>query len=141
VDLFHAKEHIWELIKQLEPDETSRLRYKREWYVLLEQGNITELTKEFAALHATDKEKQKQIDREIGYFSENVERMQYEKFKAMGLFVGSGVIEAACKNVIGKRLKQSGMHWSLNGANNIIALRCAVLSGSFDNFCVHLPAA
>jgi hypothetical protein len=59
----------------------------------------------------------------------------------MGLFVGSGVIEAACKNVIGKRLKQSGMHWSLNGANNIIALRCAVLSGGFDNFFAHSLAA
>lgn len=141
VDLFHAKEHVWELIKQLEPDETSRLRRKREWYALLEQGNITELTKEFALLHATDSEQQKQIDREIGYFRENAERMQYEKFKVMGLFVGSGVIEAACKNVIGKRLKQSGMHWSLNGANNIIALRCAVLSGSFDNFCIHSSAA
>ena len=141
VDLFHAKEHVWELIKQLGLDETSRLRYKKEWYALLEQGNITELTKEFASFYVTGKEQQKQIDREIGYFSENAERMQYERFKAMGLFVGSGVIEAACKNVIGKRLKQSGMHWSLNGANNIIALRCAVLSGSFDNFCVHLPAA
>jgi hypothetical protein len=141
VDLFHAKEHVGELIKQLELDEKVRLHYKREWYALLEQGNITELTKEFATLHATDKEQQKQIDREIGYFRENAERMQYKKFKAMGLFVGSGVIEAACKNVIGKRLKQSGMHRSLNGANNIIALRCAVLSDSFDNFCVHLPAA
>jgi hypothetical protein len=141
VDLFHAKEHIMELIKQLEPDEKARMCYKKEWYTLLEQGKITELTKEFAAFHAKGNEQQKQIDREIGYFSDNAERMQYEKFKAMGLFVGSGVIEAACKNVIGKRLKQSGMHWSLKGANNIIALRCAVLSGSFDNFCVHSLAA
>jgi hypothetical protein len=58
--------------------------------------------------------------------------MQYAKFKEAGLFVGSGVIEAACKNVIGKRLKQSGMRWSLRGANSIIALRCSVLSGFFD---------
>jgi hypothetical protein len=137
VDLFHAKEHVWELIKQLELDEKARLCYKKEWYALLEHGDITELTKKFAAFHATGDEQQKQIDREIGYFSDNAERMQYEKFKGMGLFVGSGVIEAACKNVIGKWLKQSGMHWSLSGANNIIALRCAVLSGSFDNFCAH----
>jgi hypothetical protein len=141
VDLFHAKEHVWELIKQLEPDEKARLCCKKEWYALLEQGDITELTKKFADFHTTGSEQQKQIDREIGYFSDNAERMQYEKFKGMGLFVGSGVIEAACKNVIGKRLKQSGMHWSLNGANNIIALRCAVLSGCFDNFFAHSLAA
>ena len=73
-------------------------------------------------------------DSEINYFTENTARMQYANFKKQGLFVGSGVIEAGCKNVIGKRLKQSGMHWSVDGANAVIALRCAILSGQFDEF-------
>jgi len=59
-------------------------------------------------------------------------RMQYKDFKKQGLFVGSGVIEAACKNVIGRRLKQSGMKWNVAGANKITALRCAVMSGEFE---------
>jgi hypothetical protein len=141
VDLFHAKEHIWELIKQFVRDEKSRALYKHKWYALLENGNIGALTKEFASLNAIDDEQQKQIDREIGYFSDNAERMVYATFKAEGLFVGSGVIEAACKNVIGKRLKQSGMHRSLDGANAIIALRCALLSSRFDPSFDPLPLA
>jgi len=63
---------------------------------------------------------------------QNKERMQYQESRKHGLFVGSGVIEAACKNVIGKRLKQSGMVWSIAGANKIAALRCAVMSGEFE---------
>jgi hypothetical protein len=140
VDLFHAKEHVWELVKQF-VDEKSRARYKKKWYTLLEKGNISALTREFASLKAIGDEQRKQIDREIGYFNDNANRMQYAKFKAGGLFVGSGVIEAACKNVIGKRLKQSGMHWSFRGANDIIALRCAVLSGRFDASFDSLAAA
>jgi hypothetical protein len=59
--------------------------------------------------------------------------MQCAKFEKAGLFVGNGVIEAACKNVVGKRLKQSGVRWSLRGANSMIALRCSVLSGFFGS--------
>jgi hypothetical protein len=49
-------------------------------------------------------------------------------------FVGSGVVEAGCRTVIGQRLKQSGMRWSVRGANAIIALRCCILSGRFEDF-------
>ena len=56
--------------------------------------------------------------------------MRYPKFRKMGLFIGSGVIEAACKSLIGSRLKQSGMFWTVRGANAIIALRCTHLSGA-----------
>ena len=72
---------------------------------------------------------------QIAYFLNNIEAMRYGKFRKMGLFVGSGVIEAGCKNVIGKRLKQSGMFWSVAGANAVIALRCCMLSGRFADFC------
>jgi len=60
--------------------------------------------------------------------------MRYSSFKEKGLFVGSGVIEAGCKTVIGKRLKQSGMRWSVEGTNSIIGLRCAVYSNKFDDY-------
>jgi hypothetical protein len=133
VDMFHAKEHIWDIIKQTVLDERTRLLYKDECYSLLEKGNIQSLTERLASLPASNDEQRSAIDREIGYFSENTSRMQYAKFKGAGLFVGSGVIEAACKNVIGKRLKQSGMRWSLRGANSIIALRCSILSDFFDS--------
>ena len=71
---------------------------------------------------------------EADYFERNAERMRYPKFRRQHLFVGSGVIEAGCKTVIGSRLKQSGMFWTVRGANAIIALRCCHLNGRFEDY-------
>ncbi len=60
--------------------------------------------------------------------------MRYPAFRAAGLCVSSGVVEAGCKVAIGTRLKRAGMHWTLAGADAIIALRCCVLSGRFEDF-------
>ncbi|MDD9980204.1 MAG: ISKra4 family transposase, partial [Gammaproteobacteria bacterium] len=68
------------------------------------------------------------------YFSNNRKRMNYPTFRAMGLCVATGVVEGGCKNIIGARLKQGGMRWTVAGANAIIALRCAVESNRFDDF-------
>ena len=68
------------------------------------------------------------------YFSNNRERMNYPKFRAMGLCVATGVVEGGCKNIVGARLKHGGMRWTVAGANAIIALRCAVESNRFDDF-------
>lgn len=73
------------------------------------------------------------IRTEANYFERNPERMRYPKFRKQGLFVGSGVIEAGCKTVLG-RLKQSGMFWTVRGANAIIALRCCQISGEFEEY-------
>ena len=67
-------------------------------------------------------------------FQTNAERMRYAEFRRQGLFVGSGVIEAGCKTIVGFRLKQSGMKWTVRGANAIIALRCIDLSGRWEEF-------
>jgi len=131
VDLYHAKEHLWEYIKVVVPDAETQATIKTEWSTLLDDGKIDELTTEMNRYVATNPDKQDDLEREVNYFKENASRMKYAEFKKQGLFVGSGVIEAGCKNVIGKRLKQSGMHWSVRGANSIIALRCAILSGKF----------
>ena len=71
---------------------------------------------------------------EAQYFERNTERMRYPQFRAQGLFVGSGVVEAGCKTVVGARLKQSGMFWTVRGANAILALRCNRLSGKFEDY-------
>ena len=60
--------------------------------------------------------------------------MRYARFRHEGLFVGSGVVEAGCKTIIGHRLKQSGMRWTVRGGNDIIALRCSQLSGRWEEF-------
>jgi hypothetical protein len=50
--------------------------------------------------------------------------MRYRWFRQCGLFAGSGVVEASCMTIIGQRLKSSGMHWTVNGADAIATLRC-----------------
>jgi len=62
------------------------------------------------------------LEREISYFEKNKDRMRYDDFRGQGLFVGSGVVEAGCRIVIGQRLKQSGMHWTVKGANSIMGV-------------------
>ena len=68
----------------------------------------------------------------IRYLENHQDKMKYGTFRAQGLFYGSGVVEAGCRAVIGKRLKQSGMHWTEVGAENILALRCALMSNRWD---------
>jgi hypothetical protein len=68
------------------------------------------------------------------YIFHNRARMRYPKFHAQGLCTSTGVLEAGCKVVVGTRLKRAGMHWTVNGANAIIALRCSKLSGRFEDF-------
>ena len=67
--------------------------------------------------------------------------MRYPEFRRQHLFVGSGVIEAGCKTVIGTRLKQSGMFWTVRGANAIIALRCCKLNGRLEDYWENRRAA
>lgn len=71
----------------------------------------------------------------------NKDRMRYEDFRRRGLFIGSGVLEAGCRTVIGQRLKHSGMHWTVKGANSIIALRCNIMSNRWEDFWEHRAAA
>lgn len=137
VDLYHAREHLWDLTRKLYPaDEAAQkrwLRYKLDW---LENGKIDNLV---AALHKTadsiaNPELAKIIALESEYFDSNRDRMRYPEFRRKNLFVGSGVIEAGCKAVIGSRLKQSGMFWTVRGANAIISLRCCCVSGKFQAY-------
>ena len=86
--------------------------------------------------HARRRMKERNVTEEEAkaYFEKNKDRMRYDEFRRQGFFVGSGVLEAGCRTVIGQRLKQSGMHWTVKGANNIMALRCCFLSNRWEDF-------
>jgi hypothetical protein len=81
------------------------------------------------------------VHNEAECFERNAARMRYQAFRAQDLFVGSGVVEAGCKSVIGSRLKCSGMFWTVRGANTIIALRCCRLSRRFEDYWVDRTSA
>lgn len=143
VDLYHARQHLWDLARRLYPnDEAGReawmkLHQKR----LLDKGKIEKLVAAIRSIHSTNSEVADKIRIEADYFDGNAARMRYPKFRKQHLFVGSGVIEAGCKTVIGSRLKKSGMFWTVRGANAIIALRCCHLNGRFEDYWEHRLAS
>ncbi len=135
VDLFHARQHLWDLARKLFPlDKAERERWIATEQDKLDRGNIEELVRSLRAIQTADSDLSKEIFTQADYFDKNRERMRYPKFREQHLFVGSGVIEAGCKTVIGGRLKQSGMFWTVRGANAIIALRCCQMNGEFEDY-------
>jgi hypothetical protein len=135
IDLYHAREHYWKVAKKMFPDDKKKLktwttRRRKE----LDSGNVEKVIAAMKRLAPSLAQQQEEIKNQIGYFEKNKERMRYKKFRQQGLFIGSGVVEAGCKNVIGQRLKQSGMHWTVDGANKIIALRCCLFSNRWEDY-------
>ena len=136
VDLYHARQHLWELARHLHPnDEVNQKAWiKVHQRRLLDKGKIEKLVSALRSTVSSNVEVAEKIRTEADYFERNAERMRYTKFRRQHLFVGSGVIEAGCKTVIGSRLKQSGMFWTVRGANAIIALRCCQLNNRFEDY-------
>jgi len=136
VDLYHARQHLWELARRLHPNDevNQRAWIKVHQRRLLDKGKIEKLVFALRSIISTNPEVAEKIRTEADYFERNTARMRYPKFRRQHLFVGSGVIEAGCKTVIGSRLKQSGMFWTVRGANAILALRCCHLNARFEDY-------
>jgi len=135
VDLCHAQEHVWSVIRALYPQPNPKQKaWGQRRIEDLVQGDIAALLKAFSRVTVPKDNAAKVLQTEIQFFQKNRHRMRYAEFRAQGLFVGSGVIEAGCKTVIGQRLKQSGMRWTVKGADAIIALRRCFLSGQWEDF-------
>jgi hypothetical protein len=137
VDFYHALEHAGKVLVTLlgskeHPDYKARLGHwaKRLLNDKVEQL-IAQLRKESAG-----QPQAAAVEKELGYFVSNIPRMQYGTFRRKGFFIGSGVIEAGCKTVIGARCKQSGMFWGEPGAENVLALRCIHTSHRLGQFWV-----
>jgi hypothetical protein len=107
---------------------------KKHQKYLLDKGKIEKLVLKLLSIDSTNPEVIEKLRIETNYFERNAERMRYPKFRRQHFFVGSGVIEAGCKTVIGLRLKQSGMFWTVRGPNAIIALRCCHPNRNFEDY-------
>jgi hypothetical protein len=135
VDLHHSSGHLWEVARELHPnDDANRNRWIMIHQDLLEEGKIEALVTALRITQTASAEQTEMIRREAEYFEKNAERMRYADFRRQHLFVGTGVIEAGCKTVIGSRCKLSGMFWTVRGANAIIALRCCQLNNRFEEY-------
>jgi hypothetical protein len=128
VDLYHARQHLWELARKLHPnDEVNQKAWiKIHQRRLLDKGKIEKLVFALRSIHSRNPEVIQKIRTEADYFERNAERMRYPKYRRQHLFVGSGVIEAGCKTVIGSRLKQSGMFGTAQFTLSFLADAAAV---------------
>jgi hypothetical protein len=136
VDLYHARQHLWELARRLHPHNEGKQKawMKVHQKRLLDRGKIERRVGVLRSIKSDSPEVMEKFRIEADYFERNAERMPYPQFRRQHLFVGSGVIEAGCKTVIASRLKGSGMFWTVRGANAILALRCSYLNGRFEDY-------
>jgi hypothetical protein len=136
VDLYHARQHLWEVARKLYPNDEGKQKtwMKIHQKRLLDRGKIEKLVGALRSIESDNPEVREKIRTEADYFERNAKRMRYPKFRGQHLFVGSGVIEAGCKTVVAFRLKRSGMFWTVQGANAILALRCCHLNGEFEDY-------
>ena len=131
VDIFHAREHLFDAAKAIygSGTDTAKAWGQQRSDELDLSGGVDHV---IAALEQHPA--REEVANAVAYFRNNRRRMRYAQFRQNGLCVSSGVIEGACKSLVGKRLKQGGMHWTVDGANAIIALRCALVNDRFDDF-------
>ena len=107
-------------------------QWTKERFDELDAGKTADLLHALLTLRPRGREQKDIVRHNLDYFKTNAAAMRYDRFRADGLFVGSGVVEAGCPNVIGLRLKRSGMKWTTEGANSIIALRCYLLGPRWE---------
>ncbi len=138
VDLFHAKQHLWDVAKAIYGAGSDLgEQWAKQRRDELDEGKIDDVLAALRVHAPANEEARKCLD----YVARNRHRMRYPEFRAQGLCVSSGVVEAGCKVAIGTRLKRAGMHWTVAGADAIIALRCCELSGRFEDFWERRSAA
>jgi len=138
VDFYHGADHAGQVVEALLGSKEHPL-YKAQrsrWVRRLLRNGVENLIQETRQQCAGQPQAQA-VEDELGYFVRNVERMKYGTFRRQGFFIGSGVIEAGCKTVIGSRCKQSGMFWGEPGVQNILALRCIRASRRLQGFWKH----
>ena len=138
VDLYHAKEHVWEVAHAVFGGATAAATaWATAACSLLEAGQIADLVSAIATLPPIPPEpgQARSIpERAVDYFTTNAQRMRYPVFRAQGMHIGSGIVEAACKTIVSTRAKRSGMRWTPEGLDALLPLRTAVLNDTYDLF-------
>ncbi len=138
VDLFHAKHHLSDVAKAIYgPGSDLGSQWATQRNDELDEGKWEAVLQALRVHAETNDTARKGLD----YGTRNQLRMRYPEFRAQGLCVSSGVVEAGCKVAIGTRLKRAGMRWTVSGADASIALRCCILSRRFEDFWERRSAA
>lgn len=128
LDFYHAAEHIEPILELAGYQGKEKKRLFKKWRKWLKLGKVEKLICTAEKLVGNTKKGKTAI----GYFKNNRNRMKYDEYLANGWFIGSGVVESACKTVVGKRFKQSGMLWSKDGLRALLQFRIAYMSGRYE---------
>jgi hypothetical protein len=135
LDYYHACEHLSLLAAAIYGEGTPQARHHyRLWKKWLLKDKVAQIITQATEELPTEAGRCKTAKLQINYLERNRTKMLYQTFRKAGYFIGSGVTEAGCKIVVGQRLKHSGMLWSRKGAQHLLSIRCALLSGWFQNF-------
>jgi hypothetical protein len=133
LDYYHACEHIYSLAAVLYGEgNPNGKRWAKEHCKKLKEKGPGGLIRAIKRRKARNEQDWEALRLEFGYFKKYRRYMNYPIYRAKGMMIGSGPVEAACKVVVGQRLKQAGMRWTKDGADVVLAVRCALLSGEFD---------
>jgi hypothetical protein len=131
VDIYHAREHLHDLAAHLAFITPDPAQWLQDRNAELDAGNIGAII-DAASCYPLQGVRASDLDKKLGYFRNNANRMRYADFRRLGMFTGSGAIEGAIKAIVVQRTKQAGMHWTVDGAADVIALRCQHASGRWD---------
>jgi hypothetical protein len=135
VDFFHVCEHLSKLSELLFSDSTeAKAWYNKQKIVLKEDPEGASKVIRAARYRRSKAKHNPEIESELKYLQRNRKRMNYFELQQNNLPIGSGVVEAACKNLIGTRMKKSGMRWTLTGGQTILTLRSLILSNRWEQF-------
>ncbi len=137
VDWYHAVQHLWDAGRVLYGEGTEATqRWVERCTAWLAEGRVDALLRRLKAQRARSRSpaRREALRGLIGYVEKPADRMDYGRFRAMGLDIGSGCVESACKHVVGSRLKRSGMRWSRAGCQAVLSLRTTWLNGQWKTF-------
>lgn len=124
LDFYHAAEHLGEIARAWYGDQSPKAaKWLSERKSDLLEGQWDTVMRSIRAWKPLEAEDVQTRRGNLAYFKRNKERMRYDEFRARGLHIGSGIAESSCKCLVQARLKQSGMHWTEQGAESILQLR------------------
>jgi hypothetical protein len=140
LDFYHAAQNLWKGSKAWLDGRTQRAR---DWFRtarrLLRRGQANEVLVDIEAaltLEGLPDSAYQTLTNLYNYLDKHRDHIDYAKFKELGLPIGSGIVESACKWLIQQRFKGVGMRWSEDGFNHLLHLRLAWVNGRFDDLFV-----
>jgi hypothetical protein len=140
VDFYHASEHLWAVARARYGEEPEAKAWVLARQQELKQDQLLRVLRSIEEWQPQSQAHQQLREREYEYFASNAERMRYGSYVKKGYHIGSGVVEAACRHVVGSRLDQVGMHWRQERAEAIVGLRAALCSTTVPDLTPHCTA-